>query len=142
MIFALIVFLLVVIFLAFFIGKNLSNVCNFWFFNSFENVPVAVLALIAFGVGIVFCILVFVIAKIRKATYVEVDAAEAKRLKAAKKADKEAKAEAAEKARAEKAKEKIQKKERRLRKNKNSTVGGSVPVVSKPSEVKTESDNK
>ena len=142
MIFALIVFLLVVIFLAFFIGKNLSNVCNFWFFNSFENVPVSVLVLIAFGVGIVFSIIVFAIYKIKKATYVEVDAAEAKKLKAAKKADKAAKAEAAEKARAERAKEKVQKKERRLRKNKKAAGSVNSPVASNPSEVKSESDNK
>lgn len=66
MIISLIVILLLIIFMAFFIGKNLSNTCNFWFFNTFSEVQVSVLVLIAFGAGILVSILAVLIFKIRK----------------------------------------------------------------------------
>ena len=102
MIFALIVFLLVVIFFAFFIGKNLTNVCTFWFFKTFTELPVSVLVLIAFGVGIVFSILVFVIAKVKQSSYKEITVPK--------------------KEKPAKAKEKIEKKERKIRKNKQEVI--------------------
>ena len=66
MIVTLILFLVLVVFLAFFIGFNLSNVCTFWFFKTYENLPVAVLVLISFAAGIVLSILVYMIAKLKK----------------------------------------------------------------------------
>lgn len=66
MIFSLIFFLLLVIFMAFFIGKNLTNVCTLWLFQTFENLPVAVLVLIAFGAGIVFSLLLVMISKFKR----------------------------------------------------------------------------
>lgn len=66
MIFTLIVFLLVVVFMAFFIGKNLTNVCTLWIFKTYTDLPVAVLVLIAFGAGIVISLLFMVISKFKK----------------------------------------------------------------------------
>ena len=66
MVLTLIVFLAIVIFMAVFIGKNLQNVCSLWIFKSFENVPSAVLVLFAFAAGIVFCILLIIIYKLKK----------------------------------------------------------------------------
>lgn len=60
MVFALIVFLLIVVFLAFFIGFNLDNVCTIWLFKLFENVPVSVLVFLSFAAGIV-CSLIFIL---------------------------------------------------------------------------------
>lgn len=65
MIVTLILILLLVIFMAFFIGLNLSNVCTFWFFKTFTGLPVAVLALIAFGAGIIFTLLFILVAKMK-----------------------------------------------------------------------------
>ena len=65
MIVTLILILLLVIFMAFFIGLNLSNVCTFWFFKTFTVLPVAVLALIAFGAGIIFTLLFILVAKMK-----------------------------------------------------------------------------
>lgn len=67
MIFSMVVLLLLIVFLAFFIGKNLSNVCTFWIFKTFTDLPVAILALISFGVGIVVSMLIFLLAKLKKA---------------------------------------------------------------------------
>ncbi len=65
MVVTLILILLIVIFMAFFIGKNLTNVCAFWFFKTFTDLPVAVLTLIAFGAGIIFAMLIIFIAKMK-----------------------------------------------------------------------------
>ena len=65
MIVTLILILLLVVFMAFFIGLNLSNVCTFWFFKTFTDLPVAVLALIAFGAGIIFALLFIFVAKMK-----------------------------------------------------------------------------
>jgi len=65
MIALLILFLLVVVFLAFFIGMNLSNLCTLWIFKTYTEVPVAILVLIAFGAGIVFSLLLMLISKLR-----------------------------------------------------------------------------
>lgn len=86
MIATLIIFLLLIIFFAFFIGKNLSNVCTFWLFKTYTDLPVAVLVLIAFGAGIVFSILFALIAKFKKSVSNNaVAASEEKREKAEKK---------------------------------------------------------
>ena len=60
-----ILILLLVVFMAFFIGMNLSNVCTFWFFKTYTELPVAVLALIAFGAGIIFALLFILVAKMK-----------------------------------------------------------------------------
>ena len=66
MIFTLVVLLLVIVFFAFFIAMNLSNICqSFWFFKTYTNIPVAVLVLIAFAAGIVVSILFFLVAKLK-----------------------------------------------------------------------------
>ena len=86
MIVTLILILLIVVFMAFFIGLNLSNVCTFWFFKTFTDLPVAVLALIAFSAGIIFALLFIFVAKM-KAPPTDAEA------RAAKKLEKKAKAE-------------------------------------------------
>lgn len=86
MIVTLILILLLVVFMAFFIGMNLSNVCTFWFFKTYTELPVAVLALIAFGAGIIFALLFILVAKM-KAPPSEAEA------RAQKKLEKKAKAE-------------------------------------------------
>lgn len=86
MIVSLILILLLVVFMAFFIGMNLSNVCTFWFFKTYTDLPVAVLALIAFGAGIIFALLFILVAKM-KAPPSDAEA------RAAKKLEKKAKAE-------------------------------------------------
>lgn len=66
MVFSLVVILLIVVFLAFFVGKNLSNVCTIWLFSDFSGIPVSVLVFIAFGCGIVFSILCIVIGRLKR----------------------------------------------------------------------------
>ena len=65
MIITLILIILLIIFMAFFIGMNLINACTFWFFKTFTNLPVAVLTLIAFGAGIIFALLFILVAKMK-----------------------------------------------------------------------------
>lgn len=67
MVFSLIVILLLVIFLALFIGKNLTYVCTFWLIKTYTDLPVAVLALIAFGCGVVVSLLIFLMTILKKA---------------------------------------------------------------------------
>ena len=108
MIVALVLFILVFIFFALFIGKNLSNVCNFWLFKSFEQLPVAVLVLIAFAMGIAFAVLIFAIFKIKQSTTVDAETAKATKDAKEKKAIE----------RANKKKERLEKKEKSIRNNK------------------------
>ena len=61
----LIVILVVVVFMAFFIGKNLSNVCTFWLFHTFSDIQVSVLILLAFAAGIIFSLLALLIYKLK-----------------------------------------------------------------------------
>ena len=116
MIVALVLFIIIFIFFALFIGKNLSNVCNFWLFKSFEHLSVSVLVLVAFAMGIAFSVLIFAIFKIRQSTKVDAETA------AAMKAAKEEKANA----RAAKRKERLEKDEKALRESKKS-VGAEGP---------------
>ena len=109
MVVTLVLILLIVIFMAFFVGLNLSNVCTFWFFKTYTNLPVAVLALIAFGAGIIFALLFILVAKMKAPPS---DAEE----RAARKLQKKAKAE--EKARL--AKEKQAAKEMKKQQKENS----------------------
>ena len=108
MIVSLILILLLVVFMAFFIGMNLSNACTFWFFKTYTDLPVAVLALIAFGAGIVFALLFILVAKMKApATDAEV--------RAQKKLEKKARAE--EKLRLAKEKEEAKKATKEAKKN-------------------------
>ena len=111
MIISLILILLLVVFMAFFIGLNLSNVCTFWFFKTYTGLPVAVLALIAFGAGIIFALLFILVAKM-KAPPSDAEARAAKKL--------EKKANAEEKLR--QAKEKQAEKEAKKQKRENPVV--------------------
>lgn len=65
MIVSLILLILVVVFLAFFIGSNISNSCTFWFFKTYTNVPVVTLVFIAFAAGVIIALLVILIAKLK-----------------------------------------------------------------------------
>lgn len=66
MVIGLIFILALVVFMAFFIGKNLNYACSLWFFKTFENKPVYMLVLIAFAAGMaatILCIIIFKIVK-------------------------------------------------------------------------------
>lgn len=66
MVFTLIVLILLVVFLAFFVGKNLSSVCStFWFFKNYQNVSGILLVLIAFAAGILVALLCVCIYKLK-----------------------------------------------------------------------------
>lgn len=92
MVAALILFLIIIIFLAFFVGKNLLNVCTIWFFKSYVDINVAMLVFIAFGAGIVFSLLMLFASKIKKALTQEDDEETADDKKSQKKQKAEAKA--------------------------------------------------
>lgn len=135
MVLTLIVFLAIVIFMAVFIGKNLQNVCSLWLFKSFENVPSAVLVLIAFAAGIVFCILLIIIYKLKKSfAYEEPEksSAQIKREKQQKKSEIQEKKAALKR-------EKTEKKLKNLQsKNKNKEEGG---LLQKAEEIHKENDS-
>ena len=77
MILALIIILLIILFLAFFIGKNLTNVCTIWLFQTYTDKSVVVVIFIAFAAGIVFSLLCYLIAKFIRISH-ENDIADAK----------------------------------------------------------------
>ena len=77
MIAALIIILLIILFLAFFIGKNLTNVCTLWLFKTYTDKSVVVVIFIAFAAGIIFSLLCYLIAKLVKASH-ENEVADAK----------------------------------------------------------------
>lgn len=62
----LILVLLLVIFEGAFIGFNLDNVCNVWFFKEFEAVPVCITVLIAFVAGVSLSIIFFAFGRKRQ----------------------------------------------------------------------------
>ena len=64
MIAALIIILLILIFLAFFIGKNLTNVCTLWLFKTYTDKSIVVVIFIAFAAGIIFSLLCYLVAKL------------------------------------------------------------------------------
>ena len=136
MVLTLIVFLAIVIFMAVFIGKNLQNVCSLWLFKSFENVPSAVLVLFAFAAGIVFCILLIIIFKLKKSLADEPVDKSSVQLKREKQQKKE---EILEKKTALK-REKTEKKLKNLQaKNKNKEDGS---LLQKAEEIHKENDSK
>ncbi len=69
MIAALIIILLILIFLAFFIGKNLTNVCTIWLFKSYTDKSVIVVIFIAFAAGIIFSLLCYLVAKLVRTSH-------------------------------------------------------------------------
>lgn len=79
MIFALILILLIFIFLAFFVGKNLSNICTFWFFKTYTDLSVTVIVFIAFAAGIIFSLLCYLVAKLIRSSH-ESEVADARKL--------------------------------------------------------------
>ena len=79
MIAALIVILLIILFLAFFIGKNLSNVCTLWLFKTYTDKSVVVVIFIAFAAGIIFSLLCYLIAKFIRLSH-ENEVADARKL--------------------------------------------------------------
>ena len=113
MVVTLILILLIIIFMAFFIGMNLANVCTFWFFKTFTNLPVSVLTLISFGAGIIFALLFILVAKM-KAPPSDAEA------RAARKLEKKAKAE--EKLRLAKEKEEAKKAAKEAKKSQHDVV--------------------
>ena len=90
MVAALILILLVCIFLAFFVGKNITNLCTFWLFKTYTDLSVTVIVFIAFAAGIIFSLLCYLIAKLVKTSH-ENEVADAKNfaLKQKKKEDKQ-----------------------------------------------------
>ncbi len=62
----LVIALLLVLFEGAFIGFNLENTCNVWFFKAFETVPVYITALISFAAGIFTSILLFAFGKLNR----------------------------------------------------------------------------
>ena len=68
MIITLIVFLILVVFMAFFIGLNVEHSCSLWLIKSFESLPVSVLVLLLFAAGIVFSLLLLIIYKLRQSS--------------------------------------------------------------------------
>lgn len=62
----LILFLIFVIFLAFFIGHNIGNACAFWLFKDYASMSVLILVFGAFACGIIFSIIVMIVGKYLK----------------------------------------------------------------------------
>ena len=79
MIAALIIILLIILFLAFFVGKNLANVCTFWFFKTYTDLSVTVIVFIAFAAGIIFSLLCYLVAKFIRTSH-ENEVADARKL--------------------------------------------------------------
>ncbi len=79
MVLALILILLIFIFLAFFVGKNLSNICTFWFFKTYTDLSVTVIVFIAFAAGIIFSLLCYLVAKLIRSSH-ESEVADARKL--------------------------------------------------------------
>ena len=77
MIAALIIILLIILFLSFFVGKNLTNVCTLWLFKTYTDLSVTVIVFIAFAAGIVFSLLCYMVAKLIRASH-ENEVADAK----------------------------------------------------------------
>lgn len=69
MIIGLLIILVIIIFLAFFVGKNLVNVCSLWFFKTYTDVSITVIIFIAFAAGIIFSLLCYFISRMVKASH-------------------------------------------------------------------------
>ena len=129
MIAALIIILLIILFLAFFIGKNLTNVCTLWLFKTYTDKSVVVVIFIAFAAGIIFSLLCYLIAKFIRLSH-ENEVADARNLglKEKKKQDKIDK--------------KLAKQQEKLDKKQNATAAKATPVTLTKSENKVESSTK
>ncbi|MBR5400284.1 MAG: hypothetical protein IK102_00620 [Treponema sp.] len=121
MIAALIIILLIILFLSFFVGKNLTNVCTLWLFKTYTDLSVTVIVFIAFAAGIVFSLLCYMVAKLIRASH-ENEVADAKNY-----AQKQQKKQ-------EKIDKKIQKQEEKLKKKeaKTSEKSSQSSVESQP----------
>lgn len=92
MVITLLFILILVVFLAFFVGNNLSNLCTFWFLKTYTDLPVTILVFFAFGAGIVLSLLCVLFAKLRKSKDDAVEEKHAKLQAKVKKAEEKAKA--------------------------------------------------
>ena len=124
MIVALILILLIFIFLAFFVGKNLTNICTFWFFKTYTDLSVTVIVFIAFAAGIIFSLLCYLVAKLIRASH-ENEVADAKNF-----AQKQQKKQ-------EKIDQKVKKQEEKLRKKAEAALERSAPKTSEKSSVES-----
>ena len=124
MIAALILILLIFIFLAFFVGKNLTNICTFWFFKTYTDLSVTVIVFIAFAAGIIFSLLCYLVAKLIRASH-ENEVADAKNF-----AQKQQKKQ-------EKIDQKVKKQEEKLRKKAEAALERSAPKTSEKSSVES-----
>ena len=129
MIAALIIILLIILFLAFFIGKNLTNVCTLWLFKTYTDKSVVVVIFIAFAAGIIFSLLCYLIAKFIRLSH-ENEVADARNLglKEKKKQDKIDK--------------KLAKQQEKLDKKQNATAAKATPATPTKSENKVEASSK
>ena len=129
MIAALIIILLIILFLAFFIGKNLTNVCTLWLFKTYTDKSVVVVIFIAFAAGIIFSLLCYLIAKFIRLSH-ENEVADARNLglKEKKKQDKIDK--------------KLAKQQEKLDKKQNAGAAKATPATPTKSENKVESSSK
>ena len=124
MVLALILILLIFIFLAFFVGKNLTNICTFWFFKTYTDLSVTVIVFIAFAAGIIFSLLCYLVAKLIRASH-ENEVADAKNF-----AQKQQKKQ-------EKIDQKVKKQEEKLRKKAEAALERSAPKTSEKSSVES-----
>ena len=58
--------ILIIVFIAFLIGKNLENLCTVWFFSEFQDISVIVLIFVAFCAGVLTALLFMLFAKVIK----------------------------------------------------------------------------
>ena len=129
MIAALIIILLIILFLAFFIGKNLTNVCTLWLFKTYTDKSVVVVIFIAFAAGIVFSILCYLVAKFIRLSH-ENEVADARNLGLK------------EKKKQDKIDRKLAKQQEKLDKKQNAGAATSSNTTASKSENKVESSSK
>ena len=129
MILALIIILLIILFLAFFIGKNLTNVCTLWLFKTYTDKSVVVVIFIAFAAGIVFSLLCYLFAKFIRLSH-ENEVADARNLGLK------------EKKKQDKIDRKLAKQQEKLDKKQNAGAATSSNTTASKSENKVESSSK
>ena len=129
MIAALIIILLIILFLAFFIGKNLTNVCTLWLFKTYTDKSVVVVIFIAFAAGIVFSLLCYLFAKFIRLSH-ENEVADARNLGLK------------EKKKQDKIDRKLAKQQEKLDKKQNAGAATSSNTTASKSENKVESSSK
>ena len=129
MIAALIIILLIILFLAFFIGKNLTNVCTLWLFKTYTDKSVVVVIFIAFAAGIIFSLLCYLIAKFIRLSH-ENEVADARNLGLK------------EKKKQDKIDRKLAKQQEKLDKKQNAGAATSSNTTASKSENKVESSSK